>query len=211
MKDWIAWHAAYDDPESALSKRLDVVVGIIATALDAAPKGDIRIVSLCAGDARDLARAAKAHPRAGDLVGCVVEFDQTLAARAELSLSTICPRIDVRCADAGASSSFADALPADLVLLAGIFGNVSDADIQHTIDQIPAMCRAGATVVWTRHRRPPDLTPMIRSWFAEVGCKPGRFESPGSDKFAVGSETYTGETADDPVSPRLFEFRDDLW
>ena len=109
-KDWLKWHQAYDDPGSALSNRLDVVCGIITGVLDAAPPGDIRVVSLCAGDARDLARAATGHPRATDLVGCAVEFDPTLAKRASDNLAAVCPRVKVVCADAGATGTFADDL-----------------------------------------------------------------------------------------------------
>jgi hypothetical protein len=32
-----------------------------------------------------------------------------------------------------------------------------------------ALCRPGATVIWTRGRRPPDLTPQVRAWFSENG------------------------------------------
>ena len=45
-------------------------------------------------------------------------------------------------------ADFADVLPAD-VLLCGIFGNVSDRDIRRTVRAAPALCRAGATVIWT--------------------------------------------------------------
>ena len=48
-------------------------------------------------------------------------------------------------------------------------GNVSDRDIRRTVHAAPALCRAGATVIWTRHRRPPDLTPQIRAWLAAAG------------------------------------------
>jgi hypothetical protein len=210
-KDWVAWHGEYDESGSPLSKRLAVVVGILTAALDDAPVGDVRVVSLCAGDARDLAAAASGHPRAEDLVGCVVEFDPTLADRAVLNLADVCPRIRVVCADAGDPLSFVDALPVDVLLLAGIFGNISDADIRRTIGAVPYMCRSGATVVWTRHRRDPDLTPTIRSWFAGAGCRSVRFESPGTAKFAVGAEIHLGPTLPDPPQARLFSFRDDLW
>ena len=82
-------------------------------------------------------------------------------------------------------ASFADALPASALLLCGIFGNVSDRDIQRTIEAAPALCAAGATVIWTRHRRPPDLTPRIRAWFAGSGFDEIAFD-------ALGTGTLTG-------------------
>ena len=46
----------------------------------------------------------------------------------------------MRQADAGRAASFADALPADVLLLCGIFGNVSDSDIERTVAAAPALC-----------------------------------------------------------------------
>ncbi len=48
--------------------------------------------------------------------------------------------VRVREADASVIANFADVLPVDVLLLAGIFGNVSDADIKRTIDAAPALC-----------------------------------------------------------------------
>jgi hypothetical protein len=39
---------------------------------------------------------------------------------------------------------------------------VSDGDIRRCVGLLPMLCAEGATVVWTRHRRSPDLTPQIR-------------------------------------------------
>jgi hypothetical protein len=67
------------------------------------------------------------------------------------------------------AGSFADALLAGILLLCGIFGNVSDRDIERTVQAVPVLCHAGATVIWTRHRGPPDLTPQVRAWFVGSG------------------------------------------
>ena len=74
-------------------------------------------------------------------------------------------------------AGFADALPADVLLLCGIFGNVSDQDIERTARAAPALCRLGATVIWTRHRRPPDLTPQVRAWFTQGGFEDVAFDA----------------------------------
>ena len=54
MKDWAAWHAAYDDPSSSLSVRLRLVCGHLSRALDRAPAGPVHLDSLCAGQGRDV-------------------------------------------------------------------------------------------------------------------------------------------------------------
>jgi hypothetical protein len=61
------------------------------------------------------------------------------------------------------------AVPADLVLVCGVFGNISDDDVKTTVLALPTLCAHGGTVIWTRHRREPDLTGAIRTWFKEAG------------------------------------------
>lgn len=210
-RDWVDWHRAYDDPASSLSQRLVAVGRLIRTALDGAPPGPIRVLSLCAGDGRDLALATAGHPRAGDLSGLLVELDPQLASAAAANIRAVCDGVDVAQADAGAVASFRRALPVDLLLLCGIFGNVATDDIRRTIAAVPAMCRPGATVIWTRHRREPDVTPAIREWFDEVGCTSQELVSPGVGSFAIGCERVAGRPIAAGLGGRLFSFRDDLW
>ncbi len=104
-------------------------------------------------------------------------------------------------------TGFADALPADVLLLCGIFGNVSDHDIQRTAQAAPALCRAGATVIWTRHRRPPDLTPQIREWFASSGFAEIAFDAlPTSSQIGVGAGRLGRAPAGELPRGRLFTF-----
>ena len=74
-------------------------------------------------------------------------------------------RIDVRCADAGESNAYIGTVPADLVLLCGIFGNLADEDVARTIAAAPQLCSRDATVIWTRSRSDPDPVPSIRETF----------------------------------------------
>jgi len=66
-RDWYDWHAPYDDPESGLSRRLSWVQDRIRVALDEAPPGPFRAISLCAGQGRDLIGVLSGHPRRGDV------------------------------------------------------------------------------------------------------------------------------------------------
>jgi hypothetical protein len=63
MMDWRAWHRAYADPDSALSQRLRVVQGAVASWLDG-HVGPARILSLCAGEGRDLLDVLDGRPDA---------------------------------------------------------------------------------------------------------------------------------------------------
>jgi hypothetical protein len=182
VKDWVAWHAGYDDPSSFLSVRLQLVREHLSRALDEAPAGPVRLVSLCAGQGRDVLGVLPGHPRRQDTSAVLVETNPDNAAlargrAAEAGLS----QVEVREADASRVSGFADALPADVLLLCGIFGNLTPADIQRTVTAAPALCAPRATVLWTRHRREPDLTPQIRAWFRASGFAEVAFEAPNTD------------------------------
>jgi len=125
-------------------------------------------------------------------------------AAAEHGLLTI----EVRQADASLAAGFADALPADVLLLCGIFGNVSERDIRRMVRAAAALCRLGTTVIWTRHRRPPDLTPQIREWFAETGFVEIAFDAlETSVSISVGVHQLSRASAASLPGYRLFTFR----
>ena len=208
MKDWVAWHAAYDDPSSPLSVRLRRVRSHLSDAIDRAPAGSVSLVSLCAGQGHDVVGVLPDHPRCGDVRAVLIESDPRNAglarrAAAEQGLSGV----EVRQADAGLVAGFADALPADVLLLCGIFGNVSDRDIKRTVQAAPALCRSGATVIWTRHRRPPDLTPRLRAWFADSGFEEIAFDALETSVLtSVGVHQLVRAPAAGPPGDRLFTF-----
>src|SRR5262245_12163015 len=201
--DWHEWHRAYDQPESPLARRLAVVQECFATALDAAPPGAIGIVSMCAGEGRDVLGVLASHPRRADVHGRLVELDAGLAAVARSHAPS---GIDVLCADAGAMSSYAGAVPADVVLVCGVFGNVSAADVMQTIEESATLCAPGATAIWTRHRRPPDATPAVRQRFAANGFDEVGFHAPEGTMFAVGAHRFAAEPRPFDPSGRLFDF-----
>lgn len=204
---WVRWHEGYEQAGSTQAHRLEAVVALLVGVLADAPAGPVRVLSLCSGDGRDLAGASAGHPRAGDVTGLLVEADPALAAGAEANLAGVAPGLAVRCADAGDPASFADQAPADVVLLCGIFGNVAPADIATTVDAVPALARPGAAVLWTRHRRHPDITPWIRQRFDDAGCPAEAWVSSGPGGFAVGLQRVAGPgPADTPLPPRLFTF-----
>ena len=187
-RDWISWHEAYADPSSPLSARLARVQAHLANAISAAPPGRIRLLSLCAGQGNDVLGVLPGHQRAADVSAVLIERDPHNASvaagrAAEAGLAGI----EFRCADAGDPASFGGALPADVLLLCGIFGNVSDGDVRRTAGAAAQMCAPGGTVIWTRHRRAPDLTPQLRSWLTPAGFAETAFEPlPAPSEGSVG-------------------------
>jgi hypothetical protein len=209
VRDWARWHDAYDDPASALSTRLVLVQAHLSIALAVAPAGPIRVVSLCAGQGRDVIGVLPGHPRRDDVSALLVETDPRNAGVArDRAEAAGLANITVRAADAGIAADYADALPADVLLLCGIFGNVSDEDILRTAGAAAVMCSAGGIVIWTRHRRPPDLTSEIRSWFAAAGFHEVAFDSPATATLTgVGVHRLAAEASGQLPAGRLFTFR----
>ena len=108
--------------------------------------------------------------------------------------------------DAGTTDAYAEAVPAELVLFCGVFGNITDADIERTVRALPMFCAPGATVIWTRGRWAPEVVAGIRRWFDETGFAEQSFEAPDGAKWSVGVDVL--ETDPVPLVPgeRLFTF-----
>jgi SAM-dependent methyltransferase len=154
--DWQAWHRDYDDPDSPVSRRLLEVRVRLATALEAAP-GRARVLNLCSGDARDLIPVLAETDR--EVEACAVELDPALAERARAAATAAGVVLDVRTADAADPTTYADRLPVDVLMLIGVFGNISDADGVTLASAARSMLAPGGTVLWTRSNRfrsPPD-------------------------------------------------------
>jgi hypothetical protein len=203
MADWKGWHAQYDDPASPMAQRLAVVQQQIALALERAAPGPVRLLSLCAGKGGDVLPVLAMHPRGRDVRGRLVELDPDLAAAARAAAP---PSIEVLTADAGDTGACAGAVPADVLLLCGIFGNVPDEDIARTAAAVPALLAAGGTVIWTRHRRAPDLTPQVRSWFTAAGVAETAFIAAPGEGWAVGAGVLQVPSAPLTGIRRLFTF-----
>jgi hypothetical protein len=205
---WVRWHRHYDDPSSPLSVRLRIVQAMVADVLSAAPDGPIRIVSVCAGQGRDVIDVLATHPRGVDASAILVELEPVLVAfaRARAAAAGVTGQVRVVEGDAALSRWYADDVPADLVLVCGVFGNVSRADISRTIQALPGWCRRGSEVIWTRHRRPPDATPFIRAEFAAAGFTEVAFEAPDGYVLSVGRNRLERPSGEFDPAATLFEF-----
>ena len=108
----------------------------------------------------------------------LVESDPRNAALARQDASPFAG-VEVLEADAGCTDAYAGAVPADIVLACGVFGNISDGDIHRTVAAFPSLCAPGGVVTWTRHREEPDLTPRVRQWFPVSRLHRGGLRQPG--------------------------------
>ncbi|WP_433648981.1 SAM-dependent methyltransferase [Micromonospora zamorensis] len=197
---WQAWHEPYADEHSPLSRRLRLVQQHIASWLDQRFDERLTAISVCAGQGQDLIGVLASRADAQRVRGTLLEFDSgnVTAAQAAANQAGI-SGIVIRQADAGQLSAYAGIVPADLVLMAGVFGNISDADVERTVAALPRLCAEGATVIWTRTRRDPDLTPSVREWLRDAGFVEQAFHAPDDVQFSVGVHRFEGSPQ--PLDP----------
>jgi hypothetical protein len=205
-RDYVSWHDEYAQLGSALHLRLLVVRDLVATALDHLPAGPIRTISMCAGQGRDLLPVAHRHRRGTDLRGRLVELDPGNVAILRSDIERLgLHGLEAVEGDAGRSDVYAGAVPADLVLACGIFGNISDEDVQKTVKFLPALCAQGAWVVWTRYPRDDGIVFRIQDWFLQSGFEPQTLVVPEVKMFGVGAARLTGDPVEFRSGQRLFE------
>jgi hypothetical protein len=165
----------------------------------------VQVVDICAGQGHNLIGVLTDHPRRAEVTARLVETDEhnVLAARRAAAAAGL-DGVQVAAGNASITDAYAGAVPADLILLCGVFGNVTAADIANTIGHLPSLCAPAATVIWTRHRHPPDLTPYIRETFAQGGFAELAFED--SPPFGVGANRLLAPPRPFQRGIHLFEF-----
>jgi hypothetical protein len=206
VRDYEQWHRQYDDPTSDLSWRLRTVQGYLQQAFDRHP-GPIRVLSACSGDGRDLLQVLASRADAARVNAVLVELHPAIADRARRSAATTAAHIEVRTADAGVTDNYLGAVPADVVLLVGILGNISDTDLAATIAAAPAFCQPAATLLWTRARADDDRNDLVRARFAAAGFTELHHATLDIGTLpAVGVVRYDGPPMPLPAGERLFTF-----
>ena len=115
--------------------------------------------------------------------------------------------MQVVCADAGCSQTYEDLamVPADVVLLVGVLGNISDADVAAAVAAMPRLCATGATLLWSRGRSlegTDDFVTPVREAFSAAGFTELSLRSfdVQDDGTALGVVRYDG--APMPLDPR---------
>ncbi|MEV6701561.1 class I SAM-dependent methyltransferase [Streptomyces sp. NPDC051453] len=204
--DWSTWHDQYDSADSWMARRLRTVQAQIHAALSKAPAGGLKAISICAGEGRDLLDVLADHPRSDDVQARLVELDprNTAAALERIGRAGLC-QVEVVTGDAALIDRYEDVAPADLVLVCGVFGNITEADIERTIGACSQLCKTGGTIIWTRHRAAPDRVPLICEWFHVQGFEL-QWLSPVDAGFGVGVHRFVGTPQPLRRGTRLFEF-----
>ena len=96
------------------------------------------------------------HPRRDEVRARLVELDErNVTAARQAAQAAGLDGVEMLQADAGITDACAGAVPAQIVLVCGIFGNITVSDNHVTVETVPSLCAPSALVLWTRHRGPP--------------------------------------------------------
>ncbi|MFL6137244.1 MAG: class I SAM-dependent methyltransferase [Frankiaceae bacterium] len=204
--DWFAWHRLYDDPTSKRAKRLERMQSAVLQALESVSSGPVELLSVCAGQGREISGALERFSRPREVNVRMIELDPRNAACAETAVRAAgSGRVEVTIDDAGLRRHYAGGARVDVLLLCGVFGNLTLDDIERSVVLADSLLSAGGLVVWTRHRAEPDRVPLIRSWFAGHGFTEAHVDD-DPDAVAVVVNRSTRERGPLPDGDRMFTY-----
>jgi amino acid adenylation domain-containing protein len=208
--DWNEWYQQYDSFPS-LQARLRIVCEQIIATLNDCPPGPIQIVSVCAGDGRDVISAVQGHPRRKDVTALLLDnhAESIVRGKAAAEQAGLERRLRFIEADAALAGNYAGAVPADLVLLSGFLGHLRHEDVPRLINSLPMLCKRGAWTIWNRHlvlNYGREQVPVIRELFRQARFEEIYFETTAPDGFAVGRGRFAGRVKALDPGRVMFEF-----
>jgi hypothetical protein len=206
--DWFEWHDRYDDPNSRFVARLALVQRYLRAVLDQMPPGPITVVSVCAGQGRDILGVLRDHPRRDDAAVTLVEQDSRNAEFArEMARTGDLTAVTVVVGDAGDSTSYRGVGRASLVIIVGFLSHIGDEDVARLVGFLPQLCAVDGLVIWCRGSHYVDFPAHVRMLFARVRFVPLHVECAGDPRWNVGIERFEGTPRALETGVRLFTFR----
>jgi hypothetical protein len=206
-KDWKKWHTLYDDNDSGLAKRLRLVQESISDSLPNTIEDRFQIIDICSGDGRDLLDVLAHYPVKEQVYSYLVELDERLAEESKNTANEKgLPNVAVINGDASALRTYVSVPRADLILLCGVFGNISSADIQNTIETLPQLSKQGTKVIWTRHLRQPETIPIIQNLFIANNFSKVDFKTTDDRSYVIATYEFHGSPEPPESNTRLFTF-----
>jgi hypothetical protein len=207
-RSWTGWpDEAY--AQRRYQQRLQAVQEHLCSNLNEAPAGALRLISICAGDGRDLIGVLRTHERRTDVSAWLIELDcesvaagmqQTKAAGLENSVHFIN-------GDATNYATYQGIGPADIVLACGVWGHVLAHERVSFATALAALCKAGGSVTWTRGvSNGTSRLHEIELIFARAVWEQVRTSVTADKKWAVVTHRYGGSQVKLPPAGRIFNF-----
>ena len=212
----------YTEQHPGFVARLKTTTRMIAESLAEAPAGEVRVLSLCCGDGRDLLGALRDHPRKGDVRALMIDRDASSVRRGRqwAHEQGLGERIEFVNSDAADWTGMGGWVPFHMVIISGVFVHLTVEHAQNLVGALPMLCRDGSTVVWNRRvvaastggqetgdPIPRAHLPDLRAFFAAAGFVTAACEETGPIGHGILRDVYRGPVV--PFEPRsgIFEFK----
>ena len=206
---WSSWPAkAYT--RAGYQQRLAKVERHLGESLDLAPIGPVRIVSMCAGDGRDVVGVVESHPRRDEVLAWLVELNghSVAAGIAHARQAGLERSVSFLHADATTFATYRNIAPADVLLLCGVWGHVPLEERASLVRACGMLCKPGGVVIWTRGvRQGTTRFEAIRELFARPTWEEIRATVSPDANWAVATHRYVGPAIALPASGQFFHFR----
>lgn len=206
---WKGWpDEAYQQDSYQL--RLAAVQEHVAQSIELAPHGPVRVISVCAGDGRDIIGSLESHRRRRDVVAWLVELDsQSVAAGIRNARSAgLANAVNFINGDATLYLTYKDIAPSDVVIVCGVWGHVPPQERSLLVRGIASLCKSGGRVIWTRGvSRSMARFREIQSHFVGPLWETVKVSFTLDHKWAIATNRYCGSPSDLPQSGRMFHFR----
>jgi hypothetical protein len=206
---WSGWsESAYR--KRGYQQRLLLVQEQLAQCVDTARPGTIRILSMFAGDGRDVLGVLGNHQRQNDVVACLIEqssqaVDTGTQRALELGLESVAT---FRHTDATDYEAYRGLAPADLILLCGVWGHVPSQERPQLIQALASLCAAGGMVIWTRGiSKGMKQFEQIEGLFTAAQWEPVQIRFTPNNQWAVATHRYYGTAIPRPTQGRIFHFQ----
>jgi hypothetical protein len=168
------------------------------------------MVSLCAGDGRDVIGVLKSSPRRNDVEAWLVELDRQSVADGVRHISTSGLENTVKFINADATdyATYKNIERCDIALVCGTWGHVPADERTFLIRALASFCKPGGFVIWTRGiSKGMSRLDDIQSQFGPSSWQRVRLSFTPEEKWAVGTHRYRGPSVEKPPTGRIFNFR----
>jgi ubiquinone/menaquinone biosynthesis C-methylase UbiE len=206
--NWSGWpELAYQRPN--YRERLRVVQEQLAECLDQAPHNPLRLLSICAGDGRDVIGVLQSHRRREDVEAYLVELNGQSVSEGVKNVrgSGLENVVKFIHADATEYSTYKNLAPCDIVLICGVWGHVTANERANLIHALALFCKPSGKVIWTRKiSKGEHMLKVVQSQFDEASWTLVRQSSTSDNKWAVCTYRYHGPALEVPANGRIFSF-----
>jgi len=205
---WSDWpQRAYK--QRRYQQRLAAVQAHLFDCLNAAPAGQVRVISVCAGDGRDLLGVLEIHQRRNDVAAWLIEqsAQSVNAGAARASALGLADAVNFLHADATLYATYQGIAPADIVLFCGVWGHVPAHERISVIRALACLCKPDGVVIWSRAiAKGLERLEQIQSLFRAPPWERTALTSTPDKTWAIATHRYCGPAADLPSEGQIFRF-----